>query len=423
MGILSVIDSAAYLKAERALERGRLRQAFEGFEKLAARGHTGAQYRLGKMHMAGEGAPQDYEAALHWFRRAAEGGLPAAFTAVGCFFMEGLGPVAEDPANAARWFRVGAEGGDANAQFALGGLCLWGQGVPVDPLQAFMWLNVAASTGHEKAGEFRDELSSQLSPTDVARAQADSTNWVRGFRQAQQRGVVTARLSAAVQEVRAASLPAENKLVLGVGADSLVLTPEYVEYRGTRLPNESICHVAFGSIRVYTNGIPTQRETSIRLVGASKTIYVDFATLFAREDTIHSGFGEALHYLSRSVIRPLVDRFAKVLAEGKYVEIGGLVLGLGGVARSGRYKKGSGDSSVGMKRFFGADDAALARLESGSLRWQDITELAHEDGEVRLMVGAKLCWASLNCRTVLDAVCIEPLLRHPTVAAHAGRRF
>jgi len=42
------------------------------FEKVAAQGHADAQCNLGWMYAKGEGSPQSFEQARHWYEKAAE---------------------------------------------------------------------------------------------------------------------------------------------------------------------------------------------------------------------------------------------------------------------------------------------------------------------------------------------------------------
>jgi len=67
------------------------------------------------------------------------------------FFGEG---VLQDYTQAEFWFRKGAEQGDPNSEFQLGGLYHFGHGVPQDDGQAFVWIVKAAQQGHIDAEFF-----------------------------------------------------------------------------------------------------------------------------------------------------------------------------------------------------------------------------------------------------------------------------
>jgi TPR repeat protein len=55
----------------------------------------------------GQGVPQDYAAAMRWYRKAAEQGVANAQNNLGLMYAEGKG-VAQDSAAALSWFRKAA---------------------------------------------------------------------------------------------------------------------------------------------------------------------------------------------------------------------------------------------------------------------------------------------------------------------------
>ena len=59
---------------------------------------------------------------------------------------------------AARLYRLAAEQGNATAQFELGVMYYAGAGIAEDKVVGHMWINIAASTGHQQAIENRDFL-------------------------------------------------------------------------------------------------------------------------------------------------------------------------------------------------------------------------------------------------------------------------
>ncbi|MGM0702891.1 MAG: peptidoglycan-binding protein [Pseudomonadota bacterium] len=70
-----------YTDAQRSYERQEYRQALQMFDQLATTGNADAQYRLGQMHEAGQGTPQDYVQAHKWYNLAAARGHRQAATA------------------------------------------------------------------------------------------------------------------------------------------------------------------------------------------------------------------------------------------------------------------------------------------------------------------------------------------------------
>lgn len=124
--------------ATAANKRGDYATALKTFQSLAAQGHAGAQYSLGRLYADGQGVPQDYEKARQWYEQAAAQGY-------------------------------------AEAQYNLGVLNFRGQDVPPDYVRAYMWLNLAAAhlTGDEQksAANNRDIAASLLTPEQVEEAQ------------------------------------------------------------------------------------------------------------------------------------------------------------------------------------------------------------------------------------------------------------
>ena len=108
----------------------------------------------------------NYAAAVSWYQKAAEAGLPEANYNLGICYAEGRG-VAQDYAAAASWYRKAAEQGDAGGQYNLG-LCYYnGQGVAEDREQAIYWAKKAAEQGWEPAKEFLEgEVPSTGDPVE-----------------------------------------------------------------------------------------------------------------------------------------------------------------------------------------------------------------------------------------------------------------
>ena len=70
----------------------------------------------------------------------------------------------EDYTEAAKWFRLAAEQGNADAQFFLGSVYDFGQGVPQNYVLAYAWYNLAAAQGEEHASTNKEILRSEHDP-------------------------------------------------------------------------------------------------------------------------------------------------------------------------------------------------------------------------------------------------------------------
>jgi TPR repeat protein len=93
----------------------------DSLKEEAAQGYSWAQAALGFMYSQGHGVPQDYAAALKWYRLAATHGNATAQYNLGVLYFKGQG-VAPDYAEALKWYRLAAAQGDGDAQFNLGAI-------------------------------------------------------------------------------------------------------------------------------------------------------------------------------------------------------------------------------------------------------------------------------------------------------------
>ena len=123
-----------------ARNRGDFAKALREWRPLAEQGDARAQYYLGLLYENGDGVPQDYEKAREWYEKS-------------------------------------AAQGEANAQFYLGLLSAFGRGGPLDLAQAHMWYSLAAGKGHVGATVYRNNLTKQMTPAQIAEAQKRAREW------------------------------------------------------------------------------------------------------------------------------------------------------------------------------------------------------------------------------------------------------
>jgi TPR repeat protein len=145
-------------------------------QKLAEAGNAAAQYRLGLLYHDGQGVPQSYEGAKHWFAKAAEQGHAGAQVNLGTIYLVGHGFYQSDPL-ALFWFRKAAEQKDALACAKLGLMYGRGQGVSRDVIQAHMWYDLAVANRALGAVEARDALAKQMTPAMIAEAEKLAREW------------------------------------------------------------------------------------------------------------------------------------------------------------------------------------------------------------------------------------------------------
>jgi TPR repeat protein len=172
-----------------AYEKGRgvgqnLQKAAQWYRKAAEKGHVEAQNNLGGLYQDGIGVRQNYSESLQWYRLAAEQGHPGAIRNLGYLYDQGLG-VAQDKSRAASLYRQAAEKGDRGAMINLGMLYVDGQGVPKDPVQGYMWLDLAQSRSPESLDvqtKWRiqgtlEQLATRMKKEQVQQAKTLSKQW------------------------------------------------------------------------------------------------------------------------------------------------------------------------------------------------------------------------------------------------------
>jgi len=139
-------------------------EAYHWFYKAAELGHIDMQRWVAGFYRSGatiEGVmhegdvrtleiPQSYEAAIYWYRRAAEQGHSGAQTSLGVMYIMGEG-TAVNPEKAAYWYRQAAMQGHAGAQGNLGISYALGQGVQQCYNQAAYWFRRSAELGNAPA--------------------------------------------------------------------------------------------------------------------------------------------------------------------------------------------------------------------------------------------------------------------------------
>ena len=113
---------------------------------------------------------KDYATALREFRPLAEQGDVDAQYNLGVMYEYGEG-INQDYKEAVKWYRLAAEQGEATAQGNLGGMYGNGQGVIQDNVMAHMWLDIGASNGSTNAAKNRDIVAKRMNESQLAEAQ------------------------------------------------------------------------------------------------------------------------------------------------------------------------------------------------------------------------------------------------------------
>lgn len=171
---VSFSTGADLKSAKRAYEQKEFAGALKELTPLAEQGNADAQLLLGEMYMKGQGVVKDSEQARKWFRRSGEqGNADAQFFLGAMYLLPG-----KDIIQGVKWLRLSAEQGQQDAQLLLGKAYLQGaKDVPRDPVQAEMWLQLAAKDNLEF---YETELMSaekQMTPDQVAQGKALAEAW------------------------------------------------------------------------------------------------------------------------------------------------------------------------------------------------------------------------------------------------------
>ncbi len=111
----------------------------------------------------------DYQTAFEEWIVLARGGNANAQVAIAGMYRFGDGrPV--DAVEAARWYRRAADLDEPVAQLNLGEMYMLGIGVPRDVVRAHLWLTLAAGQGRVWARDRRDELARRMTAGELDRA-------------------------------------------------------------------------------------------------------------------------------------------------------------------------------------------------------------------------------------------------------------
>lgn len=72
-----------------------------------------------------------------------------------------------------------AQGGAPDALFELGLMYCAGRDVEMSLVQAHKWFNLAAMRGNDDAKRYRQEISGEMTKSEIAEAQRQAREWIR----------------------------------------------------------------------------------------------------------------------------------------------------------------------------------------------------------------------------------------------------
>jgi TPR repeat protein len=142
----SLSTEAMAKKGKEAYEAENYDAAMRWFRKAADLGNADAMMGISWIYGNGRGVAQDDAEALRWYKKSAELGNADAMERIGSLYVFGRG-VRQDYPEAMRWLKKAADLGNTTAMFVIGGFYQLGEGVPKDEAQARVWMKKAAAMG------------------------------------------------------------------------------------------------------------------------------------------------------------------------------------------------------------------------------------------------------------------------------------
>jgi len=170
----SLCAGADLESAKRAYELRDYATAFKQIVPLAEQGNADAQFILGMMYWKGQGVLKDPDQGIKWFKASAAQGNADAQFFVGSFYLLPHTDIAEG----VKWLRLSADQGNKDAQWLLGKAYNEGDKELLrDPIQAEMWLRLAATDNLEfYQNELRAE-ERQMTAHQIAKGKALAAAW------------------------------------------------------------------------------------------------------------------------------------------------------------------------------------------------------------------------------------------------------
>lgn len=150
-------------------------------------GDAAAQVQLGESYArAAEAmhdkalAAEDYKQAEAWYRKAADQNDLAGELHLAALYCDGGKGFERDITQAAAWYRKAADQGDPDSQATLGVLYSMGQGVQQSDVEAYFWLDLAASVkgpNQEKYAANRQMIGQHITADELSDVEDRVAAW------------------------------------------------------------------------------------------------------------------------------------------------------------------------------------------------------------------------------------------------------
>jgi TPR repeat protein len=123
---------------------------------------------------------EDYQQAAAWYRKAADQKSVEGELHLAALYRDGGSGFPRDMEQAAAWYLKAADQGDVGAQGTLGVLYSMGQGVAQDNVEAYFWLDIAASNkgpDQERYAANRQMIGERITADELAAVQDRVAAW------------------------------------------------------------------------------------------------------------------------------------------------------------------------------------------------------------------------------------------------------
>ncbi len=127
-------------------------EAEKWLTKAAEDGDAKMQFNLAERYANGQGVRFNPREAEKWYRSAAMQGDPDMQFFVGRLYRDPGDIVVQNREEAMMWFNKAAEKGHAASKASLGIMYLNGEGIPINMVQAYKWLSLAATSDNSRGG-------------------------------------------------------------------------------------------------------------------------------------------------------------------------------------------------------------------------------------------------------------------------------
>jgi TPR repeat protein len=144
-------------------------------------GDPAAQVLVGDSYAAGKGVAYDLTRASEWYRKAADKNDLSAELHLAALYRDGGKGLPRDMEQAAAWYRKAADQGDVGAQATLGLLYSLGQGVQKSDVEAYFWLDLAASVKGPKQQQYaqnRQLIGTHITTDELEEVEERVAKWL-----------------------------------------------------------------------------------------------------------------------------------------------------------------------------------------------------------------------------------------------------